>query len=107
MDNTNNNWYVFYTRPRSEKVVCTELLKRKYYVFLPVVKTLHRWKNRQNKIVSKLLFPGYIFVRTTGFEIFNIEQIPKIVYCVRCGERPAIVPDRDIQCIEQMLAMGQ
>ena len=107
MDNTNNNWYVFYTRPNSEKVVCAELLNRQYYAFLPVVKTLHRWKNRQNKIVSKVLFPGYIFVRTTGSEIFNIEQIPKIVYCVRCGERPAIVPDRDIKCIKEMLALGQ
>lgn len=103
---TNNNWYVFYTRPNTEKVVYNELLKRRYDAFLPMVKTLHRWKNRQKKIVSKVLFPGYIFVRTTESEIFNIEQVPRIVYCVKSGDRPSIVPGRDINCIEQMLALG-
>lgn len=78
-----------------------------YEAFLPLVKTLNHWKNRQNKLVSKVLFPGYVFVRSAESEIFNIEQIPKIVYCVRCGERPAVVPDRDIKCIEQMLTLGQ
>lgn len=107
MDITNHNWYVFYTRPNTEKVVCKELLRMKYEVFLPMVKTLHRWKNRQNKLVSKVLFPGYIFVRTAESEIFNIEHAPNIVYCVRCGERSAVVPERDINCIEQMLDLGQ
>ncbi|HUW93660.1 MAG TPA: UpxY family transcription antiterminator [Bacteroidales bacterium] len=106
MGNTNNNWYVFYTRPNAEKVVCNELLKRQYDAFLPMVKTLHRWKNRQNKIVSKVLFPGYIFVRTVESEIFNIVQTPKIVFCVKSGDRPGVVPDRDIKCIEQMLGLG-
>lgn len=107
MGNANTNWYVFYTRPRSEKVVCNELIKRHYYAFLPLVKTLRRWKNRQNKMVSKVLFPGYIFVRTTGTEICSIEQIPQIVYCVRNSQRPAIVPDKDIDCIVRMLAIDE
>jgi transcription antitermination factor NusG len=107
MSATNNNWYVFYTRPNAEKVVCNELLNRHYDVFLPVVKTLHLWKNRQKKFISKVLFRGYIFVRTTESEIYNIAKIPKIVYCVKIGERPAVVPDRDIKCIEQMLSIGQ
>jgi transcription antitermination factor NusG len=107
MDNANTNWYVFYTRPRSEKVVCNELLKRHYYAFLPQVRTLNRWKNRQNKMISRVLFPGYIFVKTSTPEILIIEQIPKIVYCVRCGHRPAVVPEKDIECIEHMLNLDQ
>ena len=47
MDNPNYNWYVFYTYPNAEKVVCKELLKRQYNAFLPMVKALHKWKNRQ------------------------------------------------------------
>lgn len=107
MDIANTSWYVFYTRPRSEKVVFNELVKRQFCVFLPLIKTFRRWKNRQNKLVSRVLFPGYIFVKTSGSEIFNIEQIPNIVYCVRFGQRPAVVPERDIECIEQMLALDQ
>jgi transcription antitermination factor NusG len=100
------NWYVFYTCPNAEKVVCNELLKRKYDVFLPLVKTLRYWKNRQKKMVSKVLFRGYILVRTTEPEIFNIVQISRIVYCVKSGGRPGIVPDKDVECIKRMLASG-
>lgn len=105
MDSSNKNWYVFYTHPRSEKVVFDELIRLHYCAFLPLVKTLHRWKNRQNKMVLKVLFPGYIFVKTTLSGIGYIEQNPKIVYCVRSNQRPAVVPERDIECIEQMLAL--
>lgn len=107
MDSTNNNWYVFYTRPNTEKVVFNELLRRQYDVFLPMIKTLNHWQNRQKKIVSKVLFPGYIFVRTNNAGIFSIERIPNVVYCVRCSGRPSVVPDRDIKCIEQMVILGQ
>lgn len=107
MDNTVSNWYVFYTRPNSEKVVFNDLQKRKYDVFLPMVKTLNYWNNRQKKIVSKVLFPGYIFVKTIRAGLQAIEQLPGVVYCVRCGDRPAIVPEKDIMCIEQMVSLGQ
>ena len=107
MCNANNNWYVFYTRPNAEKVVYNELLSRQYDVFLPVVKTLHQWKNRQRKFVSKVLFRNYIFVRITEYEIFTIVHIPKIIFCVKCGDRYSVVPDRDIKCIEKLLNLGQ
>ena len=107
MDTPSYNWYVFYTYPKAEKVVCKELLKRQYDVFLPMVKSLREWRNRQRKWVSEVLFPGYIFVRTTESEIFNIIQIPKIVTCVKSGDRPGIVPEKDIKCISLMLGLGK
>jgi transcription antitermination factor NusG len=107
MDTTVSSWYVFYTRPNSEKVVYNELIRRKYDGFRPMVKTLNHWNNRQKKIVSKVLFPGYIFVKMILAGISGIEQLPGIVYCVRCGDRPATVPDRDMMCIEQMVTLGQ
>jgi transcription antitermination factor NusG len=107
MGDANNNWYVFYTRPNAEKVVYNELLQRRYDVFLPLVRTLRRWRNRQTKIVLRVLFRGYIFVRTVESEIYNLEHTSRIVYCVRSGERPAVVPEGVIRCIEQMLDLGQ
>jgi len=107
MNATNYNWYVFYTRPNSEKVVYNELINRRYEAFLPLVKTLHQWKNRQKKFVSKVLFRGYVFSRTAEFEIFNILHIPKIIFCVKCGDRYSIIPDKDVKCLEQMLVLGQ
>jgi len=107
MNAANNNWYVFYTRPNAEKSVSRALFKKHYDAFLPVLKAVHLWRNRQRKIVYVVLFPGYVFVRTEESEILNIEMIPGIVRCVKYGSRYCIVPDRDIRCIEQMLALGQ
>ena len=107
MGNPNYNWYVFYTYPNAEKVVYKELLRRQYNAFLPMVKALHKWKNRQKKVVSEVLFPGYILVKTTEPETFNIVQIPKIIKCVKSGDHPGIVPCRDIKCIKLMLELGQ
>ncbi|MDX9774116.1 MAG: UpxY family transcription antiterminator [Bacteroidales bacterium] len=107
MCNTGKKWYVFYTRAHAEKVVYNELLKRHYDAFLPEVKSPRRWKNRQKGIVFRVLFPGYIFVRTIEADIYNVVHVPKIVRCVKCSDRPAVVPDSDIRCIELMLDLGQ
>lgn len=101
------NWYVFYTRSNAEKAVYNELLRRKYNVVLPMVKTLRIWKNRQKKIISKVIFRSYIFVRTAETEISTIVKAPNIVNCVRFGNKYSIIPDRDIKCIIQMLSLGQ
>ena len=106
-DNADMNWYVFYTRSNAEKAVYNELLRKNYNVFLPMVKTLRVWKNRQKKIISKVVFRSYIFVRTTETEISIIIKTPNIVNCVRFGDKYSIVPDSDIKCITQMLSLGR
>jgi transcription antitermination factor NusG len=107
MNSANNNWYVFYTRSNAEKSVYGELIRRRYQAYLPLEKTLRHWRNRQNKLVSRPLFRGYIFIKTSESEIYNIVKIYGVVRCVRCGDRFSIVPEKDIRCIEQMLALGQ
>lgn len=111
MENLGNaysrQWYVFYTYPNAEKVVCNELIKREYEVFLPLVERIHQWKNRQRKVVLQVLFPSYIFVKTREPEIFNILQTPKIVRCIKNGDRPAVVSEKDIQCIKAMLELKE
>ena len=103
MLNTNPQWYVFSTYPRSEKIVYDDLLRRKYDSFLPLSKTMNTWKNRQKKIIYKILFPGYIFVKTIESEIYKVLQIPKISACVKCGNAPSIISEKDIASIRLML----
>jgi transcription antitermination factor NusG len=101
------NWFVFYTYPRAEKVVCKELEKRDYEVFLPVSKVLKVWKNRQKKWIEEVLFPGYIFVNTQHCEIFNINRVPKVVTCIQCDRKPSIIPAKEINGIKDMLSLNQ
>jgi transcription antitermination factor NusG len=102
-----SSWYVFYTCPRSEKMVYQDLLKRGYEVFLPMTKTLRIWKNRQKKLIDLVLFPGYIFVNTYECDLYNIKRIPKVVTYIHCAGKPSIIPAKDIECIKKMLNLNQ
>jgi len=101
------NWYVFYTCPRAEKVVRQELIYRGYEVFLPAYKTLSYWKNRQKKMIEKVLFPGYIFVYTEPYELYNISGTPKVVTYINCAGKPSVVPQKDIEAIKMMLSLPE
>lgn len=101
------NWYIFYTHPRAEKVVKSELEKRGYEVFLPMRKELKIWKNRQKKWIDRVLFSGYIFVNTQVHEIYNILKIPKVVTYISCGGNPSFLRLKEIHCIRMMINLEQ
>lgn len=55
-------WWVFQTRPRSEKACGQLLARRETGYFLPMC--VRRWKTKGRAFESQLpLFPGYLFVR--------------------------------------------
>ena len=101
------NWYVFYTAPRAEKIVNQELIYKGFEVFLPIVKTYRIWKNRQKKLIEKVIFPSYIFVRTTHLYLNVICNIPKISYYVNCAGIPCVVPFDSINSVKKMLRLDQ
>ena len=101
------NWYVFYTAPRAEKVVKKELSFRGYEVFLPTSKTLKIWKNRQKKLIDKVLFPSYIFVNTEEHYLYKICQIPKVTTFIHFGGKPSKVSFKCIEGIKIMLKLDQ
>ena len=101
------NWYVFYTAPRAEKVIRRELEFRGYEVFLPITKTLRIWKNRQKKMVDKVLFPSYIFVNTEESYLYKICQTPKIMTFIHCDGKPSKINFNCIEGIKRMVNLEQ
>ncbi len=97
------NWYVLYTAPRAEQVAVKELQYYGYDAFLPMVKTLRVWKNRQRKMVNNVLFPSYVFVRTEEKYLAEICRINKIVSFVQCGGTASKVDVKSIEGIKKML----
>ena len=100
---TEKKWYVFYLRPRAEKVVCQDLTKRGYEVFLPTSWSIRVWRNRQRKKIQLPLFPNYIFVRTYVYELYNIKCVPKVVTYITLEGKPATITDSEVEGIRQML----
>jgi transcription antitermination factor NusG len=101
--NDESFWYVFYTYPRSEKIADNELRQNKYEAFLPVRQELKVWKNRQKKIIDRVLFPGYIFVKTRISELYKIIRLSKIVSYVKYDGNPARISQKEIEGIRIML----
>jgi transcriptional antiterminator NusG len=61
-DANGEQWFALQTRARHEKVVAEQLCEKAVTNFLPLVKTVHRWSDRQ-KTVELPLFSGYVFAR--------------------------------------------
>jgi len=100
-------WFIFYLRPRSEKLVYNLLRNLSYEVFFPTVRSLRVWKNRQKKKISLPLFPNYLFVYTHEHELYNIRCQPRVASCVTCDGRPATISGRDIAGVKRMLGMDR
>ena len=74
MNESTLNWYALYVKSRSEFVTEGELVKKGVESYLPGVKKLRRWKDR-NKWVNFPLFPGYLFVHIEP----RVEEFAKVL----------------------------
>ena len=100
------HWFVFYTKPKAEFQVQNELSSMGYEVFLPLTKKMTVWKNRQRKLTPHVLFPNYIFVRTSPCNLYSIVNIHGIKYFISCSEKPSVIPDKDIEVIRTMINLN-
>jgi transcriptional antiterminator RfaH len=88
-------WYLVQTKPSSETIAQTNLLRQGYEVYLPrllqPVRRAGRWRDR---IVA--LFPRYLFVRLIegSQSLSPVRSSVGVASVVRFGFRYAEVPDR-------------
>ena len=95
-------WFAAYTRSRHEKRVAEQLEQRRTEFFLPLYRTVHRWKDRRMR-VELPLFPGYIFVRIAQEDRRWVLQVPGLVRLVGFNGLPTTVPDADIEALRNGL----
>jgi transcription antitermination factor NusG len=100
--NLQKQWHVVYTRSRAEKKVQDELTFKNIENFLPMQKKLRQWKDRK-KWVEMPLMSGYCFVHITRKEYDSVLQTSNVVCYVRFDGKAAIIPDRQIDALKQML----
>lgn len=95
-------WYVVYTRSRAEKKVEAELKAMEIECFLPLQKQLRQWKDRK-KWVEIPLITGYCFVHISRKDYDRVLQIPNVVCYVTFERKAAIIPDKQIEYLHQIL----
>jgi transcription antitermination factor NusG len=96
-------WYAVYTSPRHEKRVHEHLRQRRVECFLPLFRSIHRWKNGCKAQVELPLFPGYLFVSIGRSERVRVLDVPGILSFVGPRSEPARLADFEIETLRSGL----
>lgn len=95
-------WYVLYTKSRTEIKTAGRLNDLGFEVYCPVITELHQWSDRKKKVTVPL-FKSYIFVRMETKDRNLVFDAPGVVsYLFWLGER-AVVKDQEINVIRKWL----
>jgi transcription antitermination factor NusG len=104
-DEVERHWYALYTCPRHEKCVQQQIEQRAIACFLPLYRSVRRWKDRRKEL-DLALFPGYVFVRLALADRLRVLSLPSAVRLVSFNGRPAVLPEAEIEGLRQRLAGG-
>jgi len=98
-------WYAVHTRSRQEKVVVSQLEHRGIRSFLPMVKEVHRWSDRQ-KVVQLPLFSCYAFVHVKLLpELwYKVMQTSGVLRFVGVRGEGVPIPEGQIESLQSVLS---
>jgi len=98
------NWYALYTAPRHEKSVAGQVERHGIHCFLPLYRSLRRWKDRRKQL-ELVLFPGYVFVRIALRDRLRVLQVRGAIRLVTLNGQPAALPESEIENLRNRLAV--
>lgn len=95
-------WFVLYTKSRNEKITAQRLNEAGIEAYCPVLKKEKQWSDRK-KIVLEPLFRSYVFVNIEEKHMHQVFKSPGVVRYLYWLKRPAVVKDKEIESIKNML----
>jgi len=97
------HWYALYTCPRHEKRVAELIQSRSFSCFVPLYRSVRRWKDRRKEI-DLVLFPGYVFVQMALEKKSQVLQLPGAVRLVSFNGQPAALSASEIETLQHRLS---
>ena len=95
-------WYALYTCARHEKQVAKQIENRRVACYLPLYRSVRRWKDRRKEL-ELALFPGYVFVHMSLSNKLRVLEVPGVVRFVSFNGQPAALPADDIESLQTRL----
>jgi len=95
-------WYAVHTRHQHEKNVVRVLESKGLEVFLPLYTAIHRWKDRNKRLLLPL-FPCYLFVRNPEELWQPILSTPGVHSVVGFSKRPATIPWAELEAVRRLV----
>jgi transcription antitermination factor NusG len=97
------NWYALYTCPRHEKRLAEQMERRSISCFLPLYRSVRRWKDRRKEL-ALALFPGYVFVRIALENRLRVLELPGAVRLVSVNGKPVALSAKEIEALQVRMA---
>lgn len=83
-DNTDREWFIAFTNPRSEEMLQAILKRRQFDTYLPAMTV-----TRRRADVKRPLFPRYVFVALRPEQrLFHLRQTPRLEGIVKVAGKP-------------------
>lgn len=95
-------WHALYTRHQHENTVAQALVSKGFEVFLPQYRAVHRWKDREKKLLLPL-FPNYVFIHGGLDRMLNIMTTPGVHSLISWGSKPAVIPADEIEAVRRLV----
>jgi transcription antitermination factor NusG len=95
-------WYAVYTWAHHERRVAEQMEQREIRGFLPVYRSIRRWKDRCKEI-EMALFPSYVFVHLALRDRVRVLAIPDVVNIVSARGKPTPLADHEIESLQRGL----
>ena len=99
------SWYALYTCPRHEKRVAKQIEQQRISCFLPLYRSVRRWKDRRKEL-DLALFPGYVFVRIALQDRLRVLQMASVVRFVCFNGLPLPLPRGEMEALMNGLTSG-
>ena len=101
-------WFAVHTSPRHEKRVEQHLSQRDVEHYLPLYRSLRKWRNGLKVTLDLPLFPGYIFVRIQRTDRVRVLKVPGVLAIVSgaAGEM-APLPEGEVEALRSGLHLRQ
>src|SRR5208337_2158795 len=96
-------WYALYTCPRHEKRVAEQIERHNFSCFLPLYRSVRRWKDRRKEL-ELALFPGYVFVHMALEHKLQVLHLPGAVRLVSFNGQPTALPADEIEALRNRLS---
>ena len=96
-------WYALYTCARHEKRVAQQIEGRRLSCFLPLYRSVRRWKDRRKEL-ELALFPGYVFVQMSLANKLRVLEVPGVVRLVSFNGQPAALPAEEIEALRNRIS---
>lgn len=98
-------WYAVYTKFQHEKSAAALLEAKEFQVFLPVYRTVHRWKDR-NQLVVLPLFPCYLFLRMELTRKIDVLRTAGVQWLVENAGHACTIPESEIEAVRRICSIA-